>query len=90
MTFTTIEDIRRLQADEVLRLVIITKNGKRTLSELYWTLVDDETRPGKYKMQPSYMVWTNDNEWETKYQMTYQQYVELIDKGHIKAYYYKN
>lgn len=90
MTFTTIEDIRRLQADEVLRLVIITKNGKRTLSELYWTLVDDDTRPGKYKMQPSYMVWTDDKEWETKYQMTYQQYVELIDKGHITAYYYKN
>ena len=90
MTFTTIEDIRRLQGDDTLRLVIITKHGKRTLSELYWTLVDDENRPGKYKMQPSRMVWTDDNEWEQRFEMTYQKYVELIDKGYIKAYYYKN
>lgn len=90
MIFTTVKDIRRLQADETSRLVIITKNGKRTLSEIYWTLVDDETRKYQYKMQPSRLIWTDDNEWEQRFEMTYEKYVELIDKGHITAYYYKN
>lgn len=78
-----------LCSNEIARLVIITKNGKRLLKDIIYR---PHFEPPKYILscEPSVLIWTDDQEWETEYKMSFEKFCELLDKNHIKACYYKN
>lgn len=81
--FNTTDDIRKLMLTDKLRLVIITKNGKRILNTIWWTFKNNE-------LTISSLEFTNDDEWQELYKLTYDKYLDLIDNKQIIGYYYKN
>lgn len=79
----------KLCSNEIARLVVITKNGKRLLKDIIYKTVLIPPR-NLLGCEPVTLIWTDDKEWETEYKMSFEKFCELVDKNHIKSCYYKN
>lgn len=73
--------INTLCAKDVLRLVIVTTNGKRVLKEMYWNGRTAEITE---------VIFSDMGEWENIYRLKWDVFCKMIDNKKIIAYYWKN
>jgi len=73
--------INTLCAKDVLKLVIITANGKRVLKEIYWNGRTAEITE---------LIFSDMGEWENVYRFKWSTFCKMIEDKKILAYYWKN
>jgi hypothetical protein len=73
--------IKTMSGKDLSRLVIITANGKRVLQTLYFDGITAKINE---------LIFTDMNEWETRYRMNWSTFCKMIQDKKIIGYYWMN